>query len=95
MSNKLARTKGDVIVQNIKVGDIHYEFEYGTGIKCEVITKPIQNEEGNWVWFSKNVYSGAKISYLVNPDHPHYSPNLYTYEAYKVKYYLGKENEEG
>ena len=31
-------TKGNVIVENIKIGDIHYEYEYNLGIKCEVIT---------------------------------------------------------
>lgn len=29
-------TKGNVIVEKIKIGDIHYEYEYGIGIKSEV-----------------------------------------------------------
>jgi len=33
-------TKGNVIVEEIKVGDIHYEYELGVGIKCEVTTLP-------------------------------------------------------
>lgn len=33
-------TKGNIIVEDIKVGDIQYEFEYGMGIKSEVVTLP-------------------------------------------------------
>lgn len=33
----MTTTNGNIIVENIKVGDIHYEFAYGCGIKCEVI----------------------------------------------------------
>ena len=46
----MTHTKGNVIVEQIKVGDIHYEYEYGIGIKCEVLTKPKLNEDGDWVW---------------------------------------------
>jgi hypothetical protein len=28
-------TKGNIIVEDIKVGDIHYEFEYSLGIKFD------------------------------------------------------------
>jgi hypothetical protein len=30
----MTRTRGNVIIENIKVGDIHYEYELGLGIKC-------------------------------------------------------------
>lgn len=81
-------TKGNVIVENIKVGDIHYEFEYGMGIKCEVITLPVRNEKGYWFWESKNLTTGEKITYGVTEGLEHYSSNLYDYEAYKVKHYI-------
>lgn len=84
----MTHTKGNVIVEQIKVGDIHYEYEYGIGIKCEVLTKPKLNEDGDWVWKSRNVTTGNEIDYLVNPKYTHYSPNLYDYEAYDVKYYI-------
>jgi hypothetical protein len=45
-------TKGNVIVNKIKVGDIHYEYEYGYVIKCEVITLPINDGDGYWTWRS-------------------------------------------
>jgi hypothetical protein len=81
-------TKGNVIVENINVGDIHYEYEYSLGIKCEVLTKPILNEAGNWEWKSRNLKTEKEIVYIVNPKYPHYSANLYDYEAYKVNYYI-------
>jgi hypothetical protein len=81
-------TKGDVIVEDIKIGDIHYEYELGVGIKCEVITLPTLNESGQYEWKSRNVNSGQEINYLVDPKHSHYGPNLYNYEAYKVNTYI-------
>lgn len=78
------RTRGNVIVDDIKVGDIHYEFEYGFGIKVEVLTLPVL--EGNvWTWTAKNINTGKVVDYLVNKQHPHYGPNLYDHEAYVVK----------
>lgn len=84
----MTRTKGNVIVEEIKVGDIHYEYDMGFGIKCQVLTKPELNEDGNWVWKSKNVNTDEEIDYAVNPNYPHYSSNLYDYEAYKVNRYI-------
>jgi hypothetical protein len=81
-------TKGNVIVENIKIGDIHYEYEYGVGIKCEVITLPIRSEDGNWSWKSRNLISNKIIEYCVREGMSHYSCNLYDYEAYKVKIYI-------
>jgi hypothetical protein len=84
----MTHTKGNVIVEEIKIGDIHYEYELGIGIECEVVTKPKLDEDGNWVWRSKNVKSGNDIEYLVNPKYTHYSANLYDYKAYTVKTYI-------
>lgn len=81
-------TKGNVIVEDIKVGDVHYEFEYFSGVKCEVITLPEKEKDGNWYWKSKNLTTGKIIDYVVNPDYSHYGPNLYDHEAYKVKKWL-------
>lgn len=81
-------TKGGVIVEEIKIGDIHYEYDYGMGIKCEVITLPTLNESGQYEWKSRNVNTGKTIDYLVDPKYSHYSANLYGYEAYKVNTYL-------
>jgi hypothetical protein len=75
-------TKGNVEVQNIKIGDIHYEFDMGMCIKSEVLTLPKKNADGNWIWQSKSLKNGRIIDYLVNPEYPHYSVNLYDYEAY-------------
>ena len=75
-------TKGNVIVENIKVGDIHYEFEYGCGIKSEVLTLPENDGDGYWTWKSKNINTGKEIIYGVREGMSHYAPNLYDYEAY-------------
>ena len=81
-------TGGNVIVEEIKVGDIHYEYEWNVGIKCEVITLPKLNESGQYEWKSKNINSGKIIDYLVDPKYSHYSSNLYDYEAYNVITYI-------
>lgn len=81
-------TKGNVIVEEIKVGDIHYEYEYGLGIKSEVITLPTLNESGQYEWKSRNVKTDKVINYLVGPKYSRYSANLYDYEAYKVNTYI-------
>lgn len=80
-------TRGDVIVEEIEIGDIHYEYDY-FGIKVVVLEKPTLDEDGNWVWKSEKINyetgerTGEIINYLVNPKYPHYSVKLYTYEAY-------------
>lgn len=87
-----ATTKGGIVLEDIKVGDIHYEFEYGMGIKCEVVTKPerTQREDGDfsWEWESKNLNTGQPISYYITEGFTHYGPNLYDYEAYTVTRYI-------
>jgi len=80
-------TKGNIIVENIKIGDIHYEYHYNIGIKVEVISKPIKNDN-KWSWQSKQISTGEIINYLVTEGLSHYGPNLYDYEAYSVKYML-------
>lgn len=81
-------TKGNVIVEEIKVGDIHYEYEYGMGIKSEVMTLPMLNESGQYEWKNRNVNTGKEINYLVDPKYSHYSVNLYDYEAYIINKYI-------
>jgi len=80
-------TKGNVIVEEIKIGDIHYEFEYGRGVESEVLTLPVrsdEDEEGNgyWTWESRNIRTGKIIKYGVRENMSHYGPNLYDYIAY-------------
>ncbi len=82
-------TKGNVIVEDIKVGDIHYEYDLGLGIKCEVISLPERSAEGYWTWQSKNLTNGNIIDYGVNENFPsYYAVNLYDYEAYQVNMYI-------
>jgi len=82
-------TKGNVVVEDIEIGDIHYEYELGVGIKSQVLTKPKLDKNGCWVWESRNLNTNEIINYLVNPKYPAYiSLNLYDYEAYIVKHYI-------
>lgn len=86
MEKKQTFTKGNVIVQNIKVGDIHYEYDMGVGIKVQVTHAPELND-GVWTWQSKfvNIENSDPIIYCVSEDCPSYlAPNLYDYEAYRV-----------
>jgi len=78
-------TKGNVIVENIKIGDIHYEFELAYGCESEVISLPVRSDDGYWTWQSKNLLSGKVIKYGVREGMEHYGPNLYDYKAYQVK----------
>lgn len=78
-------TKGNVIVEDIKIGDIHYEYEMGIGMKVKVLTLPERNDEGKWYWDAERLSTGMIIEYMVNEKYPHYAPNLYDYEAYSVK----------
>ncbi len=79
----MTHTKGNVIVENIKIGDTHYEYGMGICIKSEVISLPIRDEDGYWTWQNKG-NNERIIDYGVNEKYPHYSVNLYDYEAYKV-----------
>ena len=78
-------TKGNVIVENIKIGDIHYEYEYGVGIKSKVLTLPVRSDEGYWTWTSETISNGKPIKYGVSEKYSHYGPNLYDYEANTIK----------
>ncbi|MCK9446529.1 hypothetical protein M0Q50_06625 [bacterium] len=84
----MAKTKGGIILKDIKIGDIHYEYEYGEYIECEVITLPIREvlEDGDaqWTWKSKIINSSNSsfksnkiIDYLVSEKYYYYGPNLY------------------
>jgi hypothetical protein len=81
-------TKGDIIVEDIKVGDIHYEFEFGFCIKSKVILLPSRDSDGYWTWKSKNTNTGKEIQYGVREGMSHYAPNLYSYEAYSGCKYI-------
>lgn len=82
-------TGGNVIIEDIQIGDIHYEYDMNLCIKSKVISLPKQtNDEDIWRWKSVNVNTGQSIDYLVNVKYATYSPKLYDYEAYTVKHYV-------
>lgn len=77
-------TGGNVIIENIKIGDIHYEYELGICIKTKVASMPTRDEEGLWRWKSIRISDNLEINYAVNEKYQHYASKLYDYEAYKV-----------
>jgi len=88
MEKNKTHTKGNIIVEEINIGDIHYEFEYGVGIESKVVSKPVRDDDGFWSWECENVRTGDVIVYGVNEKYSHYGPNLYDYKAYDVKHWL-------
>jgi len=58
---------GNLIIEDLKIGDIYYEIVNGTEIECEINTLPVYNDESKqWTWISKNTLSGNEIHYVVN-----------------------------
>ena len=76
------KTKGNIIVENIQIGDIHYEYgPFKEELKVEVATKPVKDGD-YWTWQSRDVETGQVIDYLVTEGYAHYGPELYDYQAY-------------
>jgi hypothetical protein len=84
----MIHTKGNIIVEDIKIGDIHYEFAYGIGIQSEVITLPVRDNKGFWTWKSRNINTDREIKYGVHETMSQYGPNLYDYVAYAVNAWI-------
>ncbi len=82
-------TKGNVEVQNIKLGDVQYEFGYGQELKSTVIELPREVEPGYWQWKNKTD-NHQEIVYGVRENMGHYGPNIYTYRAYKTINHKGE-----
>lgn len=78
-------TKGNVIVEEIKVGDIHYEYYGATELKTTVKTLPQKTEredDNYWTWTSLTD-DGVEITYGISDKYAHYGPNVYDYRAYR------------
>ena len=96
MTQRKIFCKGNVVVNQINVNDIHYEFGYGSGIKLKVIEAPERDENRIWRWKSQIIgvslaridskpeyFEGGKIiDYAVNEDYQHYGANLYNSDEY-------------
>jgi hypothetical protein len=83
--DKRPTTKGGIVLEEINIGDVQFEYEYGVGIRSVVQTKPVRNDKGQWFWQNKIESNEQVINYLVAEGMSHYGPNLYNYEAYQVK----------
>lgn len=83
-------TKGDAIIEDIKIGDVLYEFDTGCCIRSRVITLPILQDEV-YCWDCINLKTGKQIGYSVLKQyagHTQLGLNLYTYEAYEGCIYV-------
>lgn len=86
------KTRGNVVVEDIKIGDIHYEYGYfKEEIKAQVMSLPVCKEVDGRMQCSWNAQIldcpdksriGEIVSYLVTDGFQHYSDPLYTYQAY-------------
>lgn len=76
------KTGGEVLVEDIEIGDIHYECEYGKNLQVMVLTEPVRNGKGQWSWKSEDCKTEKEIEYLVTEGASHYGPKLY----YKPQY---------
>ena len=70
---------------NLNVGDVFYECQYGINIKVEVITRPkytLEDNRRHWVWIGKNVCDGSIINYALTEGLDHYGPRIYSEPQY-------------
>jgi hypothetical protein len=79
---KQCKTRGDVVVNNLKVDDIIYEFEYNLVIVAKVTTTPLRSPDGYWTFDAVNTLNSRVINYAMDENLSHYAPKLYTYMAY-------------
>ena len=70
------KTKGGLDVTTLEVGDMTIEREMGMSCVCEVLTKPVRNEQGQWEWRAMNIENSEEINYMVMEGHAHYGPNV-------------------
>ena len=75
-------TQGNVVVEKIKVGDTHYEFDLGVGLKVRVLTMPVKSRD-QWLWKSEHISTGKIIDYVVTEGQSHFAPKLFDYIAFK------------
>jgi len=68
MSKTLTKTNGNIIIEDIKIGDIQYEYLYDYGIKSEVLTLPRKDNNGLWNWKNRNVNTNDEINYAVSSE---------------------------
>lgn len=80
-------TKGDVIIEDIEIGDVHYEYGGDEELKVTVVTKPILERVTNghlWTWTAYLDDDREDIiEYAISPDSSEDFP-LYSNRIRKV-----------
>ncbi len=69
------KTRGGVVIEEMKIGDILYESEMGMEIQFEVISKPVIENDGERdtaTWNGKVIPEGKIVEYVVTDGYQHY-----------------------
>lgn len=74
------KTKGNIEVKNIKVGDIHYEEIDNVMVKMKVTKKPYLTDHNDYCWQSKRLDDNLIMNYSISKDNTF---NLYHNEDKK------------
>jgi hypothetical protein len=67
--------------QDIKVGTVFFECQYGTNIHATATSEPVQDEHGAYRWTAVDD-AGTEINYMLNQNYSAYGPRLYTAPQY-------------
>jgi len=88
----MTKTKGNVIVEDIKIGDIHFDYSGAFEREVEVLSNPVLDDRDAFNWSALNKDSGEIIKYSVVKGFEQYSPKLYDYPAYSTSQYSNYNN---
>lgn len=79
----------DEEIQNLQIGDVIYECEYGMNIEVRVTSVPTSSvstealgKRTQWHWTAENTQTGQVIDYLLTEGLSHYGPRLYRRPEY-------------
>ncbi len=76
----------DSEIKDLKIGNIHYECQYGYNVKAQVISEPEPivgvDEKPAWKWTAVNTQNGEEIEYMLTEGLSHYGPRLYWMPQY-------------
>ena len=84
---KIMKTKGNLDLSTLEVGETVYEFMGGFGIESKVVTKPVKDGK-QWTFKTRSTATGSEIDYMFTEGCAHYGANLYGYKAYEPKQWM-------
>ena len=75
----MTRTKGDVIVEEIRIGDIIYHYKNGEGSMLKITRRPYFNGEYWVIKYTDLKTKRVGFFFIYNDD---IGPEIYTYKKY-------------